>query len=140
MNFLLLGLDCGLAPYACLVEISCSVPVNNFGFLLPSFQLEGAVEILLCMDYVMQCPFMGRLWVRGWLILPGAILAEGSSSSASTLSQLCLSVTFDVFSLNTHIQGICNPFGSTFHVPPSCLRPTPTSVISRWITANPHHL
>lgn len=63
MNFLPLGLDCGLAPYACLVEISCSVPVNNFGSLLPSFQPEGAIEILLCMDYVMQGPFMGRLVV-----------------------------------------------------------------------------
>lgn len=79
MNFLALGLDCGLAPHACLGEISCSVPVSNLGSFLPSFQPEGTVETLLCMDYVMQCPFMGRLWVCGWLMLPGAVSAEGSS-------------------------------------------------------------
>lgn len=73
--------------------------------------------MLLCMDYVMQCPLMGRLWVHGWLMPPAAISAEGSAFPSS-LSQLCLSVTFDVFSLNTHIQGICNPFGSTCHVTP----------------------
>jgi hypothetical protein len=54
--------------------------MSNLDSLLSSFQLQGTVDILFCMDYIMQYPLMGRLWVRGWLMLPGAISAEGSFS------------------------------------------------------------
>lgn len=145
MNFLALGLDCGLTPCACLVEISCSVPVNNFGSFLPSFQPEGTVEILLCMGYIMQCPFMGRLWARGCLMLPGAILAE-----AAPFLLHCPSYAFQsplMSFLRTHISRVSvilltPPFTFPNLVSQPCLFKSQSNLVSSqvWIIANPHHL